>query len=79
MKEMSFKEMRLYKNMIQEKLAELSGYSKDYISMLERGERNPSNKAKAIFAKIFDVPIVQIFLVIQWTKSMISENNIKDK
>ena len=76
MKEMTFKELRIDKNMTQEKLAELSGYSKDYISMLERGERNPSDKAKAIFAKIFNVPIVQIFLAIQRTKSTINKDNI---
>ncbi len=77
MKEMSFKEMRLDKNMTQEKLAELSGYSKDYISMLERGERNPSDKAKETFAKIFNVPIVQIFLAIQRTKSTTNKEHIE--
>ena len=74
MREMSFKEMRLNKNMTQEKLAELSGLSKDYISMLERRERNPSDKAKAIFAEIFNVHIVQIFLAIQRTKSTTNKN-----
>ena len=61
MKEMTFKELRLKNKLTQEQVAEKSGFSKDYISMIERGERNPSDKAKAIFAEIFNVPIVQIF------------------
>ena len=69
MKEMTFKELRHKYNMTQEEVATRSGFSKDYISMLERGERNPSDKAKAIFAKVFNVPIVQIFLIFQRTNS----------
>ena len=40
MKELSFKELRLKRNLTQEQVAEKSGFSKDYISMIERGERN---------------------------------------
>jgi transcriptional regulator with XRE-family HTH domain len=69
MREMTFKELRLKNKLTQEQVAEKSGFSKDYISMIERGERNPSDKAKAIFAEIFNVPIVQIFLATQRTIS----------
>lgn len=69
MKQETFKELRLKNKMTQEEVARKSGFSKDYISMIERGERNPSDKAKAIFAEIFNVPIVQIFLAIQRTIS----------
>lgn len=69
MKEYTFKELRIKSNLTQEKLAEKSGFSKDYISMIERGERTPSDKAKMKFAEIFDVPPVQIFLAIQRTIS----------
>ena len=34
--------IRLEKNMTQEKLAEVSGFSQQYISGLERGRRNPT-------------------------------------
>lgn len=80
MKEVTFKELRLKKKLTQEQLAEKSGFSKDYISMIERGERNPSDKAKGIFAEIFDVSIVQIFLALQRTISTTnkeSEINVK--
>lgn len=69
MKEVTIKELRLKKKMTQEQVAERSGFSKDYISMIERGERNPSDKAKAILADIYGVTIVQIFLAIQRTIS----------
>lgn len=69
MKELNMKELRLKRKMTQEKLAEKTGFSKDYISMIERGERNPSDKAKAIFAEALNVPVIQIFLAIQRTKS----------
>lgn len=73
MKELTFKELRLKKKLTQEQVAEKSGFSKDYISMIERGERNPSDKAKSIFAEIFEVPIVQIFLATQRTISTIKK------
>lgn len=69
MKEYTFKDLRIKHNLTQEQLAQKSGFSKDYISMIERGERNPSDKAKAIFADIFGVTIVQIFLAVQRTIS----------
>ena len=69
MQEKTFKELRIMNNLTQDELAKKSGYSKDYISMIERGERNPSDKAKGIFAEIFNVPIVQIFLATQRTNS----------
>lgn len=73
MKELTIKELRLNKELTQEQVAEKSGFSKDYISMIERGERNPSDKAKAILADIYGVTIVQIFLAIQRTISTINK------
>jgi len=69
MKQVTFKDLRIKNKLTQEQLAKKSGFSKDYISMIERGERNPSDKAKAIFSEIFRVPIVQIFLALQRTIS----------
>lgn len=73
MKEITFKDLRIKSKLTQEEVAKKSGFSKDYISMIERGERNPSDKAKAIFAKIFNVPVVQIFLATQRTISTINK------
>ncbi len=77
MKEVTFKELRLKNKLTQEQLAEKSGYSKDYISMIERGERRPSDKAKAVFAEIFNVPIVQIFLSLQ--RTICTTSQVKNK
>ncbi|MCI8654550.1 MAG: helix-turn-helix transcriptional regulator [Clostridia bacterium] len=73
MKELTIKELRLKNKLTQEQVAEKSGYSKDYISMLERGERNPSDKAKKILASIYNVSVVQFFLSIQRTKSTMKD------
>lgn len=78
MKDLTFKELRIKKNYTQEELAKESGYSKDYISMIERGERNPSDKAKAIFANVLNEPIVQIFLSLQRTIST-TQNTVQTK
>ena len=67
------KKARLDKNLTQEQLANKSGFSKDYISMIERGERNPSDKAKTVFANILGIPVVEIFLATQRTISTTKE------
>lgn len=73
----TFKELRIKNKLTQEELAKKSGFSKDYISMIERGERTPSDKAKAKFAEVLNVPIVQIFLSIQRTNSTISSKEAR--
>lgn len=73
MKTKTFKDLRIEANLTQEQLANKSGFSKDYISMIERGERNPSDKAKSVFANILGVPVVEIFLATQRTISTIEE------
>ncbi len=76
MKELTFKELRMQNKLTQEELAQKSGFSKDYISMIERGERHPSDKAKAVFAEILNVSIVQIFLATQRTISTIKTKKV---
>lgn len=67
MNQKTFKELRMEAGLTQEETAEKTGYSRDYISMIERGERNPSDKAKKVFADIFGVSDVQIFLSLHRT------------
>ena len=69
MKQVTFKDLRIKNKLTQEQLAKKSGFSKDYISMIERGERNPSDKAKKVFADVFNVEVIQIFLSLQRTNS----------
>lgn len=69
MKSNTLKELREESKLTQEQVAEKAGVTKDYISMLERGKRRPSDKLKGILAKIYSVTEVQIFLATQRTIS----------
>lgn len=65
---MNLKEIREKANLTQEQAGKLSDLSTRYISLLENGERNPSDKAKERLAKAYRVTIVEIFLAYQSTK-----------
>lgn len=51
------KSLRVNKGLTQEQFAELSGLHKNYIGMIERGERNPSLKNIEIIATTFGISI----------------------
>ena len=68
MKKNTLRDFRIQKGLTQKELAKLTDTTKDYISLLERGKRNPSDKMKEKLAKIFDVEAIQIFLAMQRTK-----------
>ena len=65
---MNLKQIREKANLTQEQTSKITGFSIRYISLLENGERNPSDKAKNILAKAYRVPVVEIFLASQRTK-----------
>lgn len=68
MKEYNIQELRIKNNLTQEKVAEETGVTKDYISMIERGMRNPSDKMKRKLAKLYNTTVIQIFLSCERTK-----------
>lgn len=47
-------------NLSQEKLAELSGFHRNYIGMVERGERNISLANISIIARTFNMSIQKL-------------------
>lgn len=55
------RELRKEKNLTQQQLADISGLHKNYIGMIERGERNPSLLNIDILARSLDVQITDLF------------------
>lgn len=70
MKAKTLKELRENKKITQEEEAEELGITKEYLSMLERGDRNPSDKLKEKMANFFKVSIGYIFLAVNETKCL---------
>ena len=54
------KQLRLEKNISQEKLCFLTGFHRTYIGMIERGERNISLSNIAMFAKVFELNVSEL-------------------
>lgn len=57
----NIKKYRAKHNMNQQQLAELVGVRRETIGHLERGSYNPSLKLAWDIAKVFDVPIEELF------------------
>ncbi len=71
MEEYNMQELRIKNNFTQEEVAKKTGVTKDYISMIERGVRNPSDKMKEKLARLYNTTVVEIFLSYQRTKCCI--------
>ena len=54
------RQLRLDRNMTQEKLSFSTGFHRTYIGMIERGERNISLTNIAVFAKAFEISISEL-------------------
>ena len=56
------RELRKARNLSQEQLAELTGFHRNYIGMIERGERNPALVNIEIFANTFEIRLSELFI-----------------
>lgn len=75
MKTKTLKELRESRGMTQEEASNEFEITKEYLSMLERGERNPSDKLKEKMAKFYNVSMYYIFLTCNETKRLIQKEN----
>lgn len=76
MKTKTLKELRESRNMTQEESAREFEITKEYLSMLERGERNPSDKLKEKMANSYNVSMYYIFLACTETKRLVTKKKI---
>lgn len=56
------RELRKDKGLSQEQLAELTGFHRTYIGMVERGERNPALINIKVFATAFEISLAELFI-----------------
>lgn len=63
-------ELRKKRNLTQEQSSKILGITKEYLSMLETGDRNPSDALKTKMAKLYECTITDIFLAINSTKRL---------
>ena len=54
------RQLRTERNLSQEQLAELTGFHRTYIGMVERGERNISLSNIGVFARTFEMTVSQL-------------------
>ena len=54
------RQLRTERNLSQEQLAELTGFHRTYIGMVERGERNISLSNIGVFAKAFEMTVSEL-------------------
>lgn len=74
----NIKELRKSRNLTQQESAKILGITKEYLSMIENGTRNPSDSLKENFSKLYKVSIADIFLSLKETKCFINKNEIKE-
>lgn len=70
MKKITLQELRKNKNLTQEQTSKILAITKEYLSMLENGFRNPSDSLKKKMAKLYECDISDIFLAINSTKRL---------
>lgn len=73
MKKRTLQQLRKDKKLTQEQTAKILTITKEYLSMLENGDRNPSDSLKEKMAKLYECNIADIFLAINSTKCLKKE------
>lgn len=71
MKKKTLKDLRENKKLTQEQASKILLITKEYLSMLENGSRNPSDALKEKMAKLYECSNADIFLTINSTKRLV--------
>lgn len=66
----TLQQLRLDKGLTQDQASKIFGITKEYLSMLETADRNPSDSLKEKMAKLYECEIADIFLAINSTKRL---------
>lgn len=75
----TLQELRVKKELTQEQASKILDITKEYISMLETGDRNPSDSLKEKMAKLYDCQIADIYSAINSTKRLKTARNNETK
>ena len=70
----TLKDLRENKSLTQEQAAKILDVTKEYLSMLERGKRNPSDKMKERMCDLYNCKIEQIFSACRGTRLLRNKN-----
>lgn len=73
----TLQELRVKKELTQEQASKILDITKEYLSMLETGDRNPSDSLKEKMAKLYDCQIADIYSAINSTKRLKTARNNK--
>lgn len=74
MKKKTLKDFREDKKLTQDQASKILLITKEYLSMLENGNRNPSDTLKMKMAKLYSCNVSDIFLAINSTKCLKKKN-----
>lgn len=66
--EKNLKQLREDAKLTQKDVADQTNVTETYISLLENGNRNPSDKMKKQLAELYNVTVIDIYLAVELTK-----------
>ena len=67
---MTLKELRVKRKLTQKEASEYLKITPEYLSMIERGDRNPSDELKEKMSELYKKSMADIFLTIKETKCL---------
>lgn len=79
MKRKTIKELRENKRLTQEQASKILDITKEYLSMIERAERNPSDILKERMSILYSVSISDIFLSLKETKCFKKRRKVNER